>query len=252
MRGGKAALAGFVSVLSVSAVIHAQRPPAPMVELTRPTPLDPDDIAGRVISAKGPEPGLWVVAETKDLPTRLIRIVATDEEGRYVLPDLPKARYEVFATGAGVHDSRRMRVWPGQELFIGVVTVESTRTSSTDADRAVALERNLVFSLWRTDQAIPPSSGMLPGDRPSAPLMFTKTVDTAGPAELKQAITALRLRVPYPSGNAGRDFQLRVDDVNGGWKSEGMWSTFTSSEAAGGSDQTRVLKIQLRPEPLAR
>ena len=54
--------------------------------------IDPDDIGGVVTSASGPEVGVWVIAETSDLPTRFIRIVATDEQGRYVLPDLPDRR----------------------------------------------------------------------------------------------------------------------------------------------------------------
>ena len=57
--------------------------------------LDPDDIGGVVTSASGPEAGVWVIAETTDLPTRFIRVVATDDQGRYVLPDLPDAGYDV-------------------------------------------------------------------------------------------------------------------------------------------------------------
>ena len=59
---------------------------------TRPAvAIDADDIGGVVTSAKGPEAGVWVIAETTDLPTKFARIVVTDDQGRYVLPDLPKA-----------------------------------------------------------------------------------------------------------------------------------------------------------------
>ena len=51
--------------------------------------IDPDDIGGTVTSAKGPEAGVWVIAETTELPTTFARIVVTDDRGRYVLPDLP-------------------------------------------------------------------------------------------------------------------------------------------------------------------
>jgi hypothetical protein len=54
-------------------------------------PIDADDIGGVVTSAKGPEAGVWVIAETKDLPTGFSRSVVTDDRGRYVVPDLPKA-----------------------------------------------------------------------------------------------------------------------------------------------------------------
>ena len=61
--------------------------------------IDPNDIGGVVTSANGPEAGVWVVAETTDLPTKLARIVVTDDQGRYVVPDLPDARYDLFVRG---------------------------------------------------------------------------------------------------------------------------------------------------------
>src|SRR5689334_6574786 len=63
------------------------------------------DIAGVVASAKGPEAGVWVIAETTDLPTKLAKIVVTDDRGRYLIPDLPKATYKVWARGYGLVDS---------------------------------------------------------------------------------------------------------------------------------------------------
>ena len=51
--------------------------------------IDADDIGGVVTGAKGPEAGVWVIAETRDLPTKYVKIVVTDDRGRYVLPDLP-------------------------------------------------------------------------------------------------------------------------------------------------------------------
>jgi hypothetical protein len=53
--------------------------------------IDNDDIGGVVTGPKGPEAGIWVIAETQGLPTRYIKIVVTDDRGRYVIPDLPKA-----------------------------------------------------------------------------------------------------------------------------------------------------------------
>ena len=54
--------------------------------------IDPDDIGGVVTGAAGPEAGVWVIAEAMDLETRFIRIVVTDDQGKYVLPDGPTAR----------------------------------------------------------------------------------------------------------------------------------------------------------------
>jgi hypothetical protein len=63
--------------------------------------IDNDDIGGVVTSAKGPEAGVWVIAETTDLPAKFVKEVVTDDQGRYVLPDLPQANYQVFVRGYG-------------------------------------------------------------------------------------------------------------------------------------------------------
>ena len=66
--------------------------------------IDNDDIGGVVRSSRGPEAGVWVIAETTDLPTRFARMVVTDDQGRYVIPDLPKATYDVWVRGYGLVD----------------------------------------------------------------------------------------------------------------------------------------------------
>ena len=78
--------------------------------------IDPDDIGGVVTSAKGPEAGVWVIAETTETPTRFARIVVTDDQGRYVVPDLPPATYQVFVRGYGLLDSPRQTAKRGQQL----------------------------------------------------------------------------------------------------------------------------------------
>src|SRR2546421_5695223 len=76
--------------------------------------IDNDDIGGVVTSAKGPEAGVWVIAETSDLPTKFVRIVVTDDRGRYLLPDLPKASYNVWVRGYGLVDSPKVPLSPGR------------------------------------------------------------------------------------------------------------------------------------------
>ena len=92
--------------------------------------IDADDIGGVVTSAQGPEAGVWVVAETTDLPTRFIRIVATDDQGRYVLPDLPAATYDVFVRGYGLVDSPRVSASPGQMLDLEGVVAPDARAAA--------------------------------------------------------------------------------------------------------------------------
>jgi hypothetical protein len=62
-----------------------------------------------------------VIAETRDLPTRFIRIVATDDQGRYLIPDLPKANYEVWVRGYGLVDSPKVKAAPGKALNLTAV-----------------------------------------------------------------------------------------------------------------------------------
>ncbi len=76
--------------------------------------IDDDDIGGVVTGPNGPEPGVWVIAETADLPTRFVKIVVTDDQGRYVVPDLPKATYSVWVRGYGLVDSPKVRTEPGK------------------------------------------------------------------------------------------------------------------------------------------
>ena len=80
--------------------------------------IDNDDIGGVVTGPKGPEAGVWVIAETRDLPVRYIKSVVTDDRGRYVVPDLPKATYTVWARGYGLVDSAKTTTAPGQQVNI--------------------------------------------------------------------------------------------------------------------------------------
>ena len=74
------------------------------------------DLGGQVTSANGPEAGIWVIAETTDLPTKLAKIVVTDDRGRYLIPGLPRANYSVWARGYGLIDSAKVPARPGQTL----------------------------------------------------------------------------------------------------------------------------------------
>lgn len=75
-----------------------------------------NEIGGVVTSTKGPEAGVWVIAETTDLPTKFARIVVTDDQGRYLIPDLPAANYSVWVRGYGLVDSPKALAKPGMTL----------------------------------------------------------------------------------------------------------------------------------------
>ena len=74
-----------------------------------------------VASEQGPEAGVWVIAETQDLPTKYIKIVVTDDDGEYVLPDLPEASYDVWVRGYGLVDSPKVQSARGQHLNLTAV-----------------------------------------------------------------------------------------------------------------------------------
>ena len=83
--------------------------------------IDADDIGGVVTGPNGPEAGVWVIAETTDLPTKFAKIVVTDDAGRYVVPDLPKAKYKVWVRGYGLVDSPKVDGEPGTQLNLTAV-----------------------------------------------------------------------------------------------------------------------------------
>ena len=93
-------------------------------------PIDADDIGGVVTGASGPEAGVWVIAETAELPTRFVRIVVTDDRGRYVIPDLPKARYDVWVRGYGLVDSAKVKATPGAALDLKAVAAPNARAAA--------------------------------------------------------------------------------------------------------------------------
>ena len=92
--------------------------------------LDSDDIGGVVSSENGPEAGVWVIAETDDFQTRYAKIVVTDDEGRYVVPDLPEANYQVWVRGYGLADSEKVSANPGDALDLTGVVAPSAAVAA--------------------------------------------------------------------------------------------------------------------------
>ena len=91
-------------------------PPSYAQQPANDVAIDNDDIGGVVTGPKGPEAGVWVIAETRDLPVRYIKSVVTDDRGRFVVPDLPPANYQVWARGYGLVDSAKATAKPGQRV----------------------------------------------------------------------------------------------------------------------------------------
>jgi len=92
--------------------------------------MDGDDIAGVVTGPKGPEAGVWVIAETSGLPTRFVRIVVTDDSGRYLIPDLPSATYDVWVRGYGLVDSQKVQSTPGKRVNLTAVAAPDPKAAA--------------------------------------------------------------------------------------------------------------------------
>src|ERR687894_200725 len=95
----------------------------------------PPNVAGRgifgvVSGPRGPEAGVWVIAETSDLPTKYAKIVVTDDRGRYVIPELPSASYHVWVRGYGLVDSPKRRATPGTTLPLRAVPAPNARAAA--------------------------------------------------------------------------------------------------------------------------
>jgi len=108
-----------LAALSSGALIGATLP-ASAQQAGAPA-IDEDDIGGIVSGPNGPEAGVWVIAESVELPTKFAKIVVTDDQGRYVIPDLPAVNYRVWVRGYGLVDSPKMRAKPGQRLDLTAV-----------------------------------------------------------------------------------------------------------------------------------
>ncbi len=126
MRAWKAS--SLVSILAVAALVAAPPAATRAQQAAAPAPavqIDGNAIGGVVTSRFGPETGVWVIAETRDLGTRFAKMVVTDERGRYVIPDLPKANYRVWVRGYGLVDSEKVASEPGKILNLTAVVAPS-------------------------------------------------------------------------------------------------------------------------------
>lgn len=144
---------GAPVVLAVSAVTAVAIP----VLAQQPRQLPEGFISGRVSGERGPEAGVWVIAETSELKTPFIKIVVTGDDGRYLLPQLPQATYDVWVRGYGLVDSAPVEGRPGDtDLAL------TARNASTPQEAAQVYPGNYWLSLLE-----PPAKSLFPGTGPS-------------------------------------------------------------------------------------
>ena len=113
------------------------------------------DLGGVVRSTAGPEAGVWVIAETDELDTKFRKIVVTDDRGRYLVPDLPAASYQVWVRGYGLVDSEPVTASPGDTVDLEAVV------AATPQEAAEVYPANYWYSLLE-----PPAAEEFPGTGP--------------------------------------------------------------------------------------
>ena len=211
----------------IAATLGCEREAPPQVNLPAPAPQKLDDtlaasddnIRGIVTSAKGPEAGVWVIAETDAFETRYVRIVVTDDSGRYLIPDLPNATYRVWVRGYGLADSDKVETTPGSEIDLAASVAPDAATAAQVYPAAH----------WYAMMSLPTASELtqIP-DGLNGYLMWMKNMGCVGCHQMGNAATrtltpalgefdsstqawAQRVR----SGQAG-DMMLRVTGMLGG------------------------------------
>jgi hypothetical protein len=119
----------FVAIVGV-ALFVASWDPTRAQQAGAAIPIDSDDLGGTVTGPKGPEAGVWVIAETADLGTKFVKIVVTDDRGRYLIPDLPKASYSVWVRGYGLVDSPKTQTVAGKIMNLTAVPAPNPRAAA--------------------------------------------------------------------------------------------------------------------------
>jgi hypothetical protein len=124
MRQMRTALSGglFVAALTGFAALSARQGDV--------VPIDDNDIGGVVTGPRGAEAGVWVIAETTATQTPFVRIVVTDDRGRYVVPDLPKVDFRVWVRGYGLIDSEKVPAKPGQHVNLKAIAAPTPRAAA--------------------------------------------------------------------------------------------------------------------------
>ena len=185
--------------------------------------IDSDDIAGFVTSADGGEAGVWVIAETEDLGTRFARIVVTDDDGRYLVPDLPDANYELWVRGYGLEDSAKTAATPGLLVDLeAVVAADATAAAQVYP----AAYWYAMMNLPSADEVADVDGGM------NNYLMWIKNMGCVGCHQLGQEST--------------RTIPPQLADIE---SSEQAWARRIASGQAGDS-MTRIAAQSLRGLPI--
>jgi len=178
-----------------------------------------DDIGGVITGPNGPEAGVWVIAETKDLPTRYAKIVVTDDNGNYLIPDLPSATYNIWVRGYGLVDSPKKEAKPGSTVDLDAVPAPDPHAA------AEYYPAGYWFSLLHV-----PDKSKFPGTGPEGNGISPSMLNQAQFLRIVKSGTCLAC---HQLGSKGtREFQPSLGKFN---SSVEAWERRLQSGQAGGS-----------------
>ena len=153
------------------------------------------DLGGVVTGPNGPEAGVWVIAETKDTPTRYAKMVVTDDQGRYVVPDLPKGNYSIWVRGYGLVDSPKVKSDPGK-------IVNLTAVKAPDA-KAAAQYYPAIY--WYSMLKMPEASQFGPKGIPVKQAEYINLMKNNGCVGCHQLGTLATRTIPAAFGTSSKD-----------------------------------------------
>jgi hypothetical protein len=238
----------FMAALATAGILvgaHAQqRSPAAVS-------VGSNDLGGVVRSVKGPEAGVWVVAETTDTPTRYAKIVVTDDRGRYLIPDLPKGNYQVWVRGYGLVDSAKVQASLGETFDLTAVP------APTPAAAAQYYPPIYWFSLLPV-----PGKNEFPMEHiksqsewlnivKSGACQSCHALGTPGTRTISKRLGTFKDSADAWAERlqAGSASMFMARDISGLWSTYGTRAMFHLE--GGTANRPRAVRLQLRPDPLA-
>ncbi len=169
--------------------------------------VEAGEIGGQVASAAGPEAGVWVIAETDELGTRFAKIVVTDDQGRYLIPELPRAKYRLWVRGYGLADSAKVLAEPGRRVDVAVSAAPDAATAA------------LVYpaAYWYAMMKVPAAAELaaIPGGR-NEYLMWMKNMGCIGCHQLGNLATRTLPDAFRAAGSSQQAWARRIQSGQAG------------------------------------
>jgi hypothetical protein len=189
--------------------------------------IDGDDLAGTVMGPSGPEAGVWVIAETTDLSTAFAKIVVTDDRGRFLVPDLPKATYNVWVRGYGLVDSRKSQTTPGRTLNLTAIKAPSAAAAAEYYPASHWLSLMEVPAKSEFPGTGPAGNGISPNMRTQA--QWIRSVKSSGCTQCHSLGTKGTREIPEALGqfpNSVAAWDRRVKSGQAGTQMDGALNQF--------------------------